>query len=130
MQAGRTRTSRRRGCRGRVPRGAGPSRAPSRRSAAYRQSPRHPAAVDPTCRYRGRPPDPPGALDLPQLLLLGGKELIDLRDVLIRLLLEILLRATQIVLRDLAVLLHLLELVLRVTTNVPDGDTAFFGAMV
>ena len=57
-------------------------------------------------------------------------DLVDLRDVLVGQLLELLLRAHEVIFRDAALALKLLELFLRVPADVPNGNPALLGPVV
>ena len=57
-------------------------------------------------------------------------DLVDLRDVLVGELLKLLLGSLQLIFRDRALALKLLQLVLRVAADVPDGNASLLGAMV
>src|SRR4029453_6100853 len=97
---------------------------------------RRPGSARRTCRdpRRGpRPrsdPRPPARSDLLELGILVGHDLVDVRDVLVGELLELLLRADEVIFRDATVSLKFLELLLRVPPDVPNGNPALLTAVM
>ena len=59
-----------------------------------------------------------------------GHDLVDVRDVLVRELLELTLGAYQVIFRDAALALKFLELFLRMTADVPNGNPSLLTAVM
>src|SRR5690625_4161862 len=102
-----------------------PARPPGRGGAGVTSERRAPSWIWRICRRvsGGSPPVVlTGGSDLEQLSLLAGEEVVDGVDALLRQALELLLRAVDLVLADLAVLLQPVELVLGLAPDAADRD--------